>query len=74
MRDAGLVKGKFLGVTDGQLVFTDMTVPAAFSVSRGMLSDWVGRTVEVLLVDGVAVQLRRSKVLGQLTVKYPRDV
>ena len=50
-----------------------MSVPPGFPINAMFLSEWVGRKVSVLLVDGVAVQLKRTVGLVR-TVKYPRDV
>ena len=68
---------KLTGVQDGQLHFQDKndtgTMPAGFPITAQFLSDWLGRKVSVLVVDGVAIQVRRRKGLVT-TAKYPRDV
>ena len=72
-----VIQSKLAEVRDGQLLFQDrknsVTFPAGFPVSGQFLSDWLGRNVRVLVVDGVAVQVRRRRGLIK-TVKYPRDV
>jgi hypothetical protein len=77
LQNASRFKGEFREFRDGQLVFSNrsksMTVPAGFSVNQMFLSDWVGKNVSVLLVDGIAVQLKRKTALVK-TVKYPRDI
>ena len=76
-QDVSVVKTKLTKIQDGKLVFSTkkevMSVPPGFPINAMFLSEWVGRKVSVLLVDGVAVQLKRTVGLVR-TVKYPRDV
>ena len=76
-RNVFSLQSKLTEVQDGQLHFQDknnsVTLPTGFPIMGQFLSDLIGRKVSVLMVDGVAIQVRRMKRLVT-TVKYPRDV
>lgn len=50
-------------VQEGQLHFQDknnaITLPSGPPIKGQFLSDWIGGKVSVLVVDGVAIQVRR---------------